>query len=158
MYKLKVQKHISLLLRYSHLGLLLFLLFINDFANISELCNVLFFADNIKLFLEISSDQDCLRMQSELNKIMNQCDANLLFLNFSKCFSISYSKHPNHFKFNYILENGTTRIRVNSLELFSIPNSHLKSTSRMWWVGLNKVVVFFLVLYLVAPSHSKIMM
>ena len=99
----------------SHLGPLLVLLFINDLANISEFCNVLFFADDIKLFLEISSDQDCLRMQTVFNK-MNWCNANLFFLNFDKCFSISFSKQPNHFKFNYIPENGTPCIRVNSIK------------------------------------------
>ena len=54
-------------------------------------------------------------MQTVFNK-MNWCNANLFFLNFDKCFSISFSKHPNHVKFNYILENGTTCIRVNSIK------------------------------------------
>ena len=68
----------------THLGPLLFLLYINDLANISEFCNVLLFADDIKLFFEISTEQDCLRMQSDLDKIINWCDAILLFLNFDK--------------------------------------------------------------------------
>ena len=55
---------------------LLFLLFINDLPQTIEFCNILLFADDIKLFLEISNEEDCQKMQSDWNKITNWCNTN----------------------------------------------------------------------------------
>ena len=100
----------------SHLGLLLFLLFIKDFPHVIEFSNILLFADDIKLYLEISNVQDCLKMQSHLYKLMNWCNANLLFLNFDKCLTISFSRSANHVVFNYLLKINTSCGRVDSIK------------------------------------------
>ena len=100
----------------SHLGPLLFLLFINDLPHIIEFSNILLFADDIKLYLEFSNVQDCLKMQSDLYKLMNWCKANLLFLNFKKCLTISFSRSANHIVFNYLLKINTSCSRVDSIK------------------------------------------
>ena len=50
----------------SHLGPLLFSVFIIDLPELIEFSKILLFADDIKLFLEISDELDCLKMQSDL--------------------------------------------------------------------------------------------
>jgi hypothetical protein len=42
---------------------------------------VLFYADDMKLFLPVSGFQDCLKIQSDLNKLLEWCDRNSLLLN-----------------------------------------------------------------------------
>ena len=76
----------------SHIGPLLFLLFINDLVNVIQHCNILLFADDIKLFSDISKLSDCNKLQSDLKNLTIWCKANLFFLNFDKCFTISFSK------------------------------------------------------------------
>ena len=100
----------------SHLGPLLFSIFINDLPFIIEFSKILLFADDIKLFLEISCERDCLRVQSDLNNIMEWCKANLLFLNFEKCLTISFSKHSNNIVFNYSFNSNSICKRVNTIK------------------------------------------
>jgi hypothetical protein len=42
---------------------------------------VLFDADDMKLFLPVSGFQDCLKVQSDLNKLSEWCNRNSLLLN-----------------------------------------------------------------------------
>ena len=98
----------------SHLGPSLFLLFNNDLPHRIEFSNILLFADDIELYLEISNVQDCLKMQSDLYNLINWCNANLLFLNFEKCLAISFSRSANHIVFNYLLKINTRCGRIDS--------------------------------------------
>jgi hypothetical protein len=68
----------------SVLGLLLFLVFIND---IGDKLTVPFFlfADDAKLLKQISEWSDCVTLQANLDEIMNWCTINKLSLNIKKC-------------------------------------------------------------------------
>ena len=95
----------------SNLGPLLFLLFINDLCETLE-CDKLIYADDLKLFKNIKSEDDCRKLQKELDKISQWCSLNRLDLNVGKCKVVSYTKKKNKFHYNYsimgtILERDT---------------------------------------------------
>jgi hypothetical protein len=61
----------------SHLGPLCF----NRISEIFDYLGALFYAEDTKLFLPVSGFQDCLKIQSDLNKLLEWCDWNSLLLN-----------------------------------------------------------------------------
>ena len=69
----------------SHLGPLLFLIFINDLATLLKDCQFLLYADDLKIFRKVTSTNDCLLLQSEINKLTDWCKNNKMELNISKC-------------------------------------------------------------------------
>jgi hypothetical protein len=69
----------------------------------------------MKLFLlVISGFQDCLKIQSDLNKLSEWCDRNSLLLNVGKCKTITYARSRHPVKFSYML-GGTVLDRVSSI-------------------------------------------
>ncbi|KAJ3666142.1 hypothetical protein Zmor_001596 [Zophobas morio] len=87
----------------SNLGPLLFLLFMNDItAEIS--CNKLLFADDLKLFTEIKSINDCQFLKNNLQSVMKWCGRNRLHLNKDKCSMVSYSRKKRIFEYDYIIQ------------------------------------------------------
>lgn len=69
----------------STLGPLLFLLFINDVNAAIDHSTVLLFADDIKMFIEVSSSIHTLRFQNDINKLLQWCDENKQQFNIEKC-------------------------------------------------------------------------
>jgi hypothetical protein len=65
----------------SHLGPLLFLLFINDVVSSFESLSVLLYAGNMKLYAEIGVIEDCYAVQRNLDRMCARCDVNKLYLN-----------------------------------------------------------------------------
>jgi len=55
----------------SHLGLLLFNIFINTMCSAISSCRLLLFADDSKFFLRITTNNDCLTLQNTLDKFTN---------------------------------------------------------------------------------------
>ena len=76
----------------SHLGPLLFILFVNDVDHILNCLNVLVYADDMKLFLEICNRDDLDIFQREVNCFHTWCMKSLLELNIKKCISISFTR------------------------------------------------------------------
>jgi hypothetical protein len=54
-----------------HFGLLCFTWFENEIAQIFEYVQVLFYADDMKLFLPIRGFHDCLKIQCDLNRLVD---------------------------------------------------------------------------------------
>lgn len=75
----------------SNLGPLLFILFINDLLS-SLQCPVLAYADDLKIFLEVTSVDHASVLQSNLDIVVEWCRANGLELNESKCTVVSYTR------------------------------------------------------------------
>jgi hypothetical protein len=71
-------------------GSLVFNLFINDVVDDLS-CEVLLYADDIKIFTKINSLIDCVRFQINLDKIMSWCESKSLPPNISKCNIMSFS-------------------------------------------------------------------
>jgi hypothetical protein len=63
------------------------------------------------LFLPVSGFQDCLKIQSDLNKL---CDRNSLLLNVGKCKTITFARSRHPVEFSYML-GGTVLDRVSSI-------------------------------------------
>jgi hypothetical protein len=76
----------------SHLGPVLFSIFINDIKNVIRDSLFLLYADDLKLFYNIRSEQDCVRIQDDLCRVVSWCESNGLELNISKCKVIRYSR------------------------------------------------------------------
>jgi len=86
----------------SHLGPLLFILFINDIVSGLKYVNILIFADDIKLFTKIDSVDDQIRLQEDLDYISNWSMFNRLELNCDKCKLLSFSRNlSKSYSYNY---------------------------------------------------------
>lgn len=72
-----------------HLSLILFALFINGLNN--GLLGFLAFANDVKLFLQIDSENDCFCLQSELDSLSVWLDNHGLSLNVGKCQVMSFT-------------------------------------------------------------------
>lgn len=73
----------------SHLGPLLFNIFINDVPTLLHHVDCLMYADDLKIFLRVKNIYDCGSLQNDLDKIVNWCELNRLSLNINKCHSFS---------------------------------------------------------------------
>jgi Reverse transcriptase (RNA-dependent DNA polymerase) len=98
----------------SHLGPLCFIWFINELAELFQFVRVLFYADDMKLFLPVQGFQDCLKMQSDLNRLAEWCEKNALPLNVGKCKTISFSRSRHPVQFPYKLGEDVLE-RVHSI-------------------------------------------
>lgn len=97
----------------SHLGPLLFLLFINDLPDAIINSESLLFADDLKIFRTISNLDDCMLLQMDLNNVANWCEANNLLLNIKKCHSFSFFRSLTCIDFKYnINETELTRLQI----------------------------------------------
>lgn len=96
----------------SHLGPILFLIFVNDLANIFTNCEFLFYADDLKIFRKISNSQDCSLMQLEINKLSKWCLLNRMELNSSKCKIITFSRKKSPILHPYFISRSPL-LRVN---------------------------------------------
>lgn len=89
----------------SHLGPLLFSIYINDVLKSFKSSNALLYADDTKIYREIKSVNDCHLLQEDLNRFVEYCNINKLFLNPNKCYVISFSRKKRKVEFNYELNN-----------------------------------------------------
>lgn len=69
----------------SHLGPLLFLLFLNDLPTVISKCNILMYADDVKLFYSFSDANGPIVLQQELDLLVEWCNINSMELNLKKC-------------------------------------------------------------------------
>lgn len=88
----------------SNLGPLLFILFINDILGI--ICShKLLFADDLKLFKEVSCVLDCSLLQDDLNRLSRWCVENELPLNIEKCKTMTFTRKLTPITFHYKISN-----------------------------------------------------
>jgi len=99
----------------SHLGPLLFNIFINTMCSAISSCRLLLFADDSKIFLRITTNNDCLTLQNTLDKFTNWCNTFNLSLNISKCKVMSFHRSKSVFSFDYKL-GGISIQRVNQVQ------------------------------------------
>lgn len=89
----------------SHLGPLLFLLFVNDvhWYLDPDVCLALF-ADDCKLFFKIVSILDCIFLQRNLDLFHDYCQKFLLKLNLKKCFKMTFTRRTEPIEFDYTFD------------------------------------------------------
>jgi len=98
----------------SHLGPLLFNLFINDLPSVLQNCSVFMFADDVKICYSYENPSDQALMQQDLDNFSNWCNENCLSLNLSKCKIMSFSWRRSVIPCNYFL-NGTCIENVSNM-------------------------------------------
>lgn len=76
----------------SHLGPVLFLLFINDLPNAVTESNLLMYADDVKIFISCDNAPDHVRLQYDLDAFYTWCKINLMELNLKKCKHMMFSR------------------------------------------------------------------
>ena len=90
--------------RFLGLGPLLFILFVDDISNVSDIAKFILFADDLNLFLS-NSDRSVLYEQANeiLDKLHDYCKANRLIINFKKCCYIEFksTNNPDKIFFGY---------------------------------------------------------
>ena len=98
----------------SHLGPILFILFINDINNYITHSKFLLYADDLKLYSRINSPLDCSKLQIDLNSLQRWCVINGMNLNISKCCCLSFTKSSAR-DYNY-LKNDTVLVSPTSVK------------------------------------------
>jgi len=96
----------------SVLGPVLFLVFINDITSVVN-CVVKLFADDTKLYSEITSPEDCEAVQQDLDNLSSWSDTWLLRFNAAKCKSLHLGK--NNQKHEYKLTENGVDIKIEQV-------------------------------------------
>ena len=95
------------------LGPMLFLLLINDLPDvIPESTSTGLYADDKKLYREISTPEDCSQLQEALSSADVWSKDNNMNFNPSKCKILTFSRHKTPFLFEYYLGSAELK-RVN---------------------------------------------
>ena len=101
----------------SHLGPLLFFLFINDIVAVIRHLKLLIFADDAKMYKRIETVKYLADLQSEINSLVNWSRLNALDLNIGKCHIISFHKSKSQFIDQHVYKISDVKIsRVNSIK------------------------------------------
>jgi hypothetical protein len=107
----------------SHLGPILFILYINDIGHCFKSSTFLIYADDTKIYKKITCPADAMNLQADLDKFFYYCSANQLFLNISKCQTITFSRSTKPIFFDYKL-NGTTLKKCNEIRDLGVTLDH----------------------------------
>lgn len=98
----------------SHLGPLLFNIFINSIIHCFHHAASYLFADDLKLTLPIKSMQDYYLLQADLDRLVEWCKENRMSLNIEKCFHIKFCRNKNVYSTKYSILGNTLK-EVNSI-------------------------------------------
>ena len=91
------------MLQGCNLGPLLFNIFVNDLVDSVQHSKVLQFADDVKIYREIHSTTDCLKMQDDVQAVLNWCLKNNLVLNPSKTKVVSFTRKTSCIEYSYTM-------------------------------------------------------
>jgi hypothetical protein len=89
----------------STLGPLLFNIFVNDLFAIIKHSKLLLFADDLKIYSNIKSVEDCKALQADAYSVQHWCAENHMELNIQKTRIISFTRKTNSVHFNYYFSN-----------------------------------------------------
>lgn len=89
----------------SHLGPLLFNVFINDIGECFHNSKYCLFADDLKIFKAVKSSTDSILLQHDLDRLILWCQRNNMDLNVAKCFFIHFSRKNSNPHTQYKLHN-----------------------------------------------------
>ena len=109
----------------SIIGPTLFIMYINDIVDCVHYSEILLFADDCKIYKDISSVIDCDLLQQDLNRIYLWCQEWHMKLHQDKCFYMNFSlKRSNDISSNYFIgENALKRIfEMKDLGVYFTPN------------------------------------
>lgn len=121
----------------SILGPMLFLLFINDLPDvIPESTSTGLYADDTKLYREISTPEDCSQLQEALSCADVWSKDNNINFNPSKCKILTFSRRKTPFLFEYYLGSSELKRVNDEVDLGITVTSNLS-----WTTHINKIKV-----------------
>jgi hypothetical protein len=89
----------------SHLGPILFILYVNDVSSCIQHSKFLIYADDIKLFKKIRNQGDADALQCDVNSLQDYFTNNQLFINTDKCNCITFTRAKNPLIVNYVVQD-----------------------------------------------------
>lgn len=126
----------------SHLGPILFLIFINDISNHIKYSQCSVFADDLKLYKIINTQEDVEALQTDLDSVIHWCSTNKMNINASKCLYIKFTKKRNVNPSSYAVDNQTLNTAPSVRDLGVILDKKLNFiehidniTTRAWKVS-----------------------
>ena len=121
----------------SILGPLLFLIFVNDMFSVVSHCSLLLFADDAKLYRQISNQEDSLLLQHDLNSVCAWADNNHLLFNHVKSVFVMFRKSSNNASWSpeYSISGNTLNSNLLQKDL-----GVLISYDLCWSQHLSKIV------------------
>lgn len=108
----------------SHLGPLLFSLFINDLPTVVKFSNILMYTDDVKVFLSFNQIMDCKLLQKDLDSLYQWCNINQMALNLKKCKIMRFVRNT-PLTVNYFLGDYQVEIVENFQDLGILFDSKL---------------------------------
>jgi hypothetical protein len=99
----------------STLGPLLFNVFINDLCAKINYSKSLLFADDLKIYRDIKSAEDCKSLQADIDSVQLWCGENHMELNVQKTRIISFTRKTNSTCFNYFV-SGVSILRSDCIK------------------------------------------
>jgi hypothetical protein len=87
------------------LGPLLFHIFVNDLSAIIKHSKFLLFFDDLKMYRNVKSVEDCKVLQAGVYSVQHWCAENHMELNIQKTRIISFTRKTNSVHFNYYVSN-----------------------------------------------------
>jgi hypothetical protein len=88
----------------SHLGPILFNIFINDLLTVFDGVGVVMFADDLKIYRVIKSADDCSVLQRNVDALLDWCSGNALALNVAKCQVVRFYKIKSPIIYTYRMD------------------------------------------------------
>ena len=112
----------------SHLGPLLFNIYVNDIASCFLFTSFLLFADDLKFYMKVQDPHDCNRIQSDLDHLAQWCDRNGMELNINKCQVMIFSRGKNPLNYVYHIKESPLLLASQIKDLGVLLDSHLSFT------------------------------
>lgn len=115
----------------SHLGPILFVMFIDDIKHCIIHSEFELYADDLKLSKTVQNVEDQVKLQEDLDRISDWCELNHMTLNSNKCSHIKFSRKFIKFSTCYHI-NGSVLNRVDEIkDLGIIIDSEMKFTNHI---------------------------
>ena len=89
----------------SHIGPLLFSLYINNIVPCIKNARILLYADDVKLLLSVNSNEDAVNLKIDINALYEWSIENGLHLNSDKCKIMFFYRNSLHVEFDYLINN-----------------------------------------------------
>ena len=119
----------------SHLGPILFNIYINDVVNVIKTSSSLIYADDLKIFRQVGCPLDVSQLQRDLHRVEKWSYFNGLRMNQNNCKVMSYHRWSKSISFDYILE-GIPVHRVTSIsDLDVVHDASLSFTDQILQVA-----------------------
>ncbi|KAL0881298.1 hypothetical protein ABMA27_001181 [Loxostege sticticalis] len=109
----------------SLLGPLLFVIFVNDISSCLHSSRLLCFADDMKIYTSISSQDDAVALQADLSRLCDYCVSNKLDLNPSKCSVVTFGRKRDTKLYTYSMKGQDLPRKTSVRDLGVIHDSKL---------------------------------